>query len=362
MEPNIAQNPTQLSQPVQQPIESNPLPVKKSLPKWPLLIVGIVLILIIGAGAYFIGQKSMTKTVEKPKAVVQKPTATPTPDPTANWKTYQGQYFSFKYPQDWSLDSSNKNSIKLTMVVNDKDSLGNPIKLQSNISVNFLSVPQNTTLNDWLKTRYFRNDQPLFNLALKSVKKTILSVSDALRIEMPGAAGYDDEGVVTIHNGYGLDISIIGDSLFGTNMKIFNQILSTFKFTDQTAQAQPTTLKIPEYGVQIALSDEIKDAYYINATADKGYVYLRVHSLDSELYCNDNSNLGVAALNKVGKDEIDQRTGGKFSDSGSGSVVGDYYYYIDLEQAVCSQTASNQTIETNARKAFGEASKTITAL
>jgi hypothetical protein len=140
----------------------------------------------------------------------------------------------------------------------------------------------------------------------------------------------------------------------------------TIKLSNQALQISPvqsaTYLQIPEYGVKFALSTDIKDAYYLPETASKGYVYLKVHSLDSEPYCNDNSSLGVAALNRVAKDEIDQRTGKKFSDSGNGSIVGNYYYFIDLEQAVCSQNASNQTIETNVRKAFGEASKTITAL
>lgn len=128
---------------------------------------------------------------------------------------------------------------------------------------------------------------------------------------------------------------------------------------DETAQS---FLEIPEYGVRFALSDNIKDAYYLPSTADKGYVYLKVHSLDSEPNCNDGSSLGVAALSKVGKDDINEISGKKYSDSGNGVTIGNYYYFIDLEQAVCSQNLSNQTLETNARKAFGDASATIEKL
>lgn len=130
---------------------------------------------------------------------------------------------------------------------------------------------------------------------------------------------------------------------------------------DETTQS---FLEISEYGVKFALSNSIKDAYYtpVKTQGNISWVYLKVHSLDSESYCNDGSNLGVAALTKVGKDEIDERTGKKFSDSGNGSLVGNYYYYIDQEQAICAQSSSNQIIEQNAVKAFSNASKTITSL
>lgn len=114
------------------------------------------------------------------------------------------------------------------------------------------------------------------------------------------------------------------------------------------------TLKITEYDVQIVLLDEIKDAYYINTTASKGYVYLKVHSLDSEPQClKDDSS--TAALSRVGKDEINPMSGGKYSDSFKGVVIGNYFYYIDLAQYSCAQTPEGKATLEKVRNAFTNA-------
>lgn len=128
-----------------------------------------------------------------------------------------------------------------------------------------------------------------------------------------------------------------------------------------TSENKQSFLEVPEFGVKFALTDSIKDAYELPATANKGYVYLKVHSLDSEPQCaKDNSS--TAALSKVGKDEVNPMSGAKYSDSGNGAIIGNYYYYIDLAQYECAQSVSGKTLLTNVRKAFSDASKTITQL
>ena len=64
-----------------------------------LLIIGvIVLILVIGAGGYFLYQKQTSKPTNSSQ--ISPPTTSPTLDETANWKTYtNAKYgYSFKYP------------------------------------------------------------------------------------------------------------------------------------------------------------------------------------------------------------------------------------------------------------------------
>lgn len=124
----------------------------------------------------------------------------------------------------------------------------------------------------------------------------------------------------------------------------------------ETSDMCPKTpaLKIPEYGVQIVLSDEIKDAYYINATASKGYVYLKVHSLDTEAQCKKDDS-STAALSRVGKDEINPMTSGKYSDSFKGKVIENYFYYIDLAQYSCAQTSDGKAKLEKVRSAFTNA-------
>jgi len=110
---NQEQQSTEPQMPVQPVVETvseqEPEP-KKSLPKWPLLIVGIILVLTLIIGIYFLGQKSMNKVSEKPPTVTQTPTSPPTPDPTINWITYASPFlpFSLKYPaEDLTNDFQN---------------------------------------------------------------------------------------------------------------------------------------------------------------------------------------------------------------------------------------------------------------
>ncbi len=120
MEPNIPTNPEPqipiqpitlpiqpTTEPIQVPAEQNFEPTKKSLPKWPLIIAGVILLATLLTGTYLLGknqginQKPASKTAQTPALTV---TPTSTPDPTANWKTYSSDFFgiSLKYPSEWS--------------------------------------------------------------------------------------------------------------------------------------------------------------------------------------------------------------------------------------------------------------------
>lgn len=119
--------------------------------------------------------------------------------------------------------------------------------------------------------------------------------------------------------------------------------------TPTITKPQQDVLKITEYGVEIVLSDEIKDAYYVKKN---GYIYLKVHSLDLEPQCK-NDDTSTAVLGRVGKDEINPMTGGKYSDSFSnGKVIGSYFYYIDLAQYSCAETTTGKAKLEKVRSAF----------
>ena len=115
-----------------------------------------------------------------------------------------------------------------------------------------------------------------------------------------------------------------------------------------------STLDIKEFGVKVLLTDSIKDAYYVNTTADKGYVYLKVHSLDSEPQCKKDDS-STAALSRVGKDEINPMSEKKFSDSYNGATIGNYFYYIDLAQYECAQSSQGKTLLEKVRTEFSKA-------
>lgn len=89
--------------------EVQPKPVKKSSP---LMIVAVVLILlaVVAVVVYVFGSKLLTS---KPVSTLTPVAAvTPSPDPTANWKTYAdtNSGFEFKYPDNVNLNPSGKGS------------------------------------------------------------------------------------------------------------------------------------------------------------------------------------------------------------------------------------------------------------
>jgi hypothetical protein len=117
-------------------------------------------------------------------------------------------------------------------------------------------------------------------------------------------------------------------------------------------------LEIPEMNVKIPLSDAIKDAYY---QMNNGYVYFSVHSLDSEPECAP-TKTSLAALERNNKDEIDQRTGEKYSANPNGVTIGNYFYNIGSAQASCSNNDEKLTVANTAIKAFVDSSKLIEKL
>lgn len=116
---NPIQNPTPqpIIPPAPEPVvqtPSEPLSEPKTrLSKWILVaIVAVVLIIVGGASAYVLNNNSIktAKTLPSPTSRTSV-TATPTADPTANWKTLTSNVcgISLKYPQDWEGNLTESN-------------------------------------------------------------------------------------------------------------------------------------------------------------------------------------------------------------------------------------------------------------
>lgn len=210
------------------PLTSPAIEPKKGFNK-KIFAIAVILVLLIagGASAYFIVNKPTPKA---PIQTVMKPT--PTPDPTADWKTFTGNGFSYKYPANWQNKAnfiSNND-----MVVFDPASLksfaengGGQIQLPTI----FFDVQQIITTTQTAKSYAdeFTSAVP-YNTAGGVLNRESNSASD-LQMELFTAEGEGSSGKYLILSN-GQKIAVINTSLksFGDN-NIENQILSTFKFT-----------------------------------------------------------------------------------------------------------------------------------
>ena len=122
MEENISQPEKEFS-PSSSPKQTIPNPK----PKFSLILTGILLLVLGGVGGFLLGRqslqpKSTTTTQVTPlpseapveERVTETPSAIPTLDPTAEWKTYidTNNTFSFRYPADWILNEDKEISLK----------------------------------------------------------------------------------------------------------------------------------------------------------------------------------------------------------------------------------------------------------
>ena len=109
MDPNAQQ--------IQQPVVPQPVQKISPLHKIVLSALGVVIVLGLIGGAYYLGAQKNAANVSNEKTAVVPATpisvaptnvATPTADPTANWKVYSdaSNGLSIKYPSDWSYDKT----------------------------------------------------------------------------------------------------------------------------------------------------------------------------------------------------------------------------------------------------------------
>ena len=105
---NLAQNQTTPA-PIEN-IPSQPPTPKNEFPKWVIILTIILLLVVIGVFAYqnylLKQQIDYSKTTSSPRPSVINPSVVPsttsTPDPTADWETYQSQdnFLTFRYPKE----------------------------------------------------------------------------------------------------------------------------------------------------------------------------------------------------------------------------------------------------------------------
>jgi hypothetical protein len=235
-------------QPISEPVQSPIIEPKKSFPKWPLIIVGVILITVLLTGTYFLGQKLNNKvacTTEAklcpngssvgragPKCEFSPcpKTPTPTPDPTANWKTYTGADFTIKYPADYSV-------IPSSYVSSSNYPNGSLVTFQSTTSA--------ITITESDNSRHLTTANALGNGPGLSYTKDFLTGKIIQSFFVDAVAGVGVENIAAGQSGTEFDTIWINNGKIyqaTTSTKdgyaALKQMLSTFKFANQTAQTQ----------------------------------------------------------------------------------------------------------------------------
>lgn len=217
---------------------SNELRPKSKLAKY---LIGLVILGAVGYGIYYLKtQKSNVKSqndnskvknvetpttpVATPTPITQQPIATTTPDPTADWKTYENKDygFSFKYPRDWEYNVvSNKqvelNKIGKRLVVEGSD--------MYTIGL-FISNGMEDSI-DGLYTDLIA-DTP--KEAQATINKSVINSYSVVIVDT-----YLQIQTYFLKNkiSYSFVIpKVMSTSEFNESKSIYDQILSTFKFTD----------------------------------------------------------------------------------------------------------------------------------
>ncbi len=224
----------------------------------PILIV-ILVALIAGAGGLLVYQKSKPATTPEP--ITQQPSPSPIPDaspvPTgvdettnpdligANWKTYTNMEFgySLKYPSTWTYKVSSKGSGQIILLPGDKEL---PPSEPSFVVV--------TVMNS-IK-------QPLIQGDARNVliNKKYIKIAGAVDGEQGEFNGFIQTAVSHNNNSYYINLDKM------EYRGIYDQILSTFKFTDQSYSCPKSEFIncMPQIGVTPPPANESCNPAYLD--------------------------------------------------------------------------------------------------
>ncbi len=224
---------SQPTPPVSEPmLPSIPPELPKTFPKW--IIIGIILLLLAATSVFAYKYYQLKQPTFNPQPTPTPQTTninpSPTPDPTANWKTYTNDEFKFslRHPNSWDTKMLGSDNSK-TLIIAPQDTI---VKLPNEgfgggsfltLSVNFYKQPQSTPKTDESQLISQVSSITLDHKPAQRYTTQILQ-------DLPGFSKGDVIDTVVIENN-GLYLKI--DFMKKEYKTIFDQILSTFKFTEE---------------------------------------------------------------------------------------------------------------------------------
>lgn len=201
------------------------------------IIIGVMVTAVAG-GAYYLGRSSSPKPSPIPTVVSQTPqptlSQTPTPDETANWRTYTSTSgkFTIKYPIEWKVLNGGSLSTGTEIV---------------SFGPNITGVTEDLNIKMWIQMQSatnpnssIKNAEDYKNSLVKGYSSNPNSNISVTAATVDGVSGfklsYIDSGVKITNilidkNGLVYSIAIRQTTPYSEqDLQIFNQILSTFRF------------------------------------------------------------------------------------------------------------------------------------
>lgn len=230
--------PIQQVPPIKQtpPTQQTPPPSHSFLSK-PLIILLVVFFLfaIFYACTYFKLNTMISNIINPPKPtptiVAKIPTPTQTINPQADWKTYtstQGS-FSVQYPKNWFANQYQKSKFDVSKDAIELSDLENSIESIKGMSNSYTRISVMSFAGTMLESFPYGNGSESNN----TIKPYTINSYQGIRGQQTGEAGLQE--VIYLRNpkgGYAI-ITLMPPINNTVNiLKIFDQILSTFKFLD----------------------------------------------------------------------------------------------------------------------------------
>lgn len=239
--PPVPANPTTppIGTQTQTPPISQP---KKGIPKLAIFAVVVFVVLAAIISAVFAFKDQLGNLVEKPTPTPapQVVAPSPTPDPTANWQTYTNSElgFSLKYPDNLQVYDS-------VSMPECKEALSGPTfarvvvgKLTPDLVENCIYTGHSSPDGFQISTFPADPNNPLPKTNANDSYKSINLAGENGVINFTTETSEGPRGLNTFifvdHNGVRHKIEFPNTDYKGTHDKVYDQILSTFKFLETT--------------------------------------------------------------------------------------------------------------------------------
>lgn len=243
------------------PVENTPAAVpptpKQKNKLMPILLI-VLILTILGVGGMYAYKNFFVKVPEPTPTPIATPESTP--DPTADWETYTNtkRGYSMRYPTDWTVKEVSENrpefkdKVEYIVFYSPTKDYALTFSIRKKGETVKLTGRTGTSAGDFVDgTPIYINDNvvPVRNLMFENKLKAVFYYqTDTGMFSLDGYEAYADFDRITYDQDNETDLSKSPQLL----LLVANQILSTFKFTDENSTVDTSNWKTfsdAQYGI-----------------------------------------------------------------------------------------------------------------